>query len=796
MCAQTAASTRNKANVANNNDEVLNFREIFAKYLYHWPLYILLIAICGGVGFVYSKLVKPGYEIKASLVLSDDKNANSNSHKDALDQLELSDAPKIVENEMEIMKSRNLVSKVVNDLKLWVSYSQDSKLVKKEDLYKKSPVEFKIIKNNGLLGDHKFEVFIKDTDTFLLKGAFDKSKSFHFSNVLSNSFGLWTLTPTSTIKDYVGSTVIITASDPNAVADGYQKAITVTLVDKQASTVEISYTDKLPQRGKDVVNDLISRYNQANTEAKNVLTQATLDFIDKRLASLKGELAQAEGDVRSYKSSRGLNDISKQSDVYLQNTQSNDKELQEVNLQLGTVESIESYVNSPGRSNVPSTIGIADQGLASLVQKLVDLQQERERMLANTPESNPIFDPINSQIRSVRSAIKENVGSIKSNLIAKRRQLQNTGVKAQSLIRDVPGQEQALVGLMRTQTLKETLYNYLLQKREEVGLSYASTIADARLVDSAYVVPPKASKRMIPIAAGLAIGLFIPTGLILGRSSFRNRITNSRDITRIIASPLLSELTFEKSKNPIVVHDRGKFALAEEFRTLRTKLHYLHDRKEKGRVTLLTSSIASEGKSFVATNLAVALAASGRKTIILEMDLRKPRVTAVLDIQKDHAGISNYLSGETTEAKIVQKSELYPNLHVMGSGTYDTNPSELLEQDRAAKLFDWLRENYDDIIVDTPPVSIVTDAIILARLVDVTLYVVRQGYTPKTILPFIKNLEEEQHLPKLNIIFNGIEKGRYGYGGYTSYGYGDYIESKEARRKYSQSIFRDFFKRF
>ena len=793
MYAQTPAASRNKPKPVNSED-VLNFREILGTYLYHWPLYILLIIVCGGAGFVYSKLVVPGYEIKASIVLSDDKDAKS-SHKDVLDQLEVTDAPKIVENELQILKSRNLMSKVVYDLKLYINYSLDSKLVKKVDLYKKSPIEFQLI-NGQLIGDHKFEVVIKDANTFLLKGAFDKTKLFHFSQTLSNGFGTWKLNPTKDINDYIGSTIHVTVSDPNAVANSFQGAIAVNLLDKQASTIELSYTDQLPQRGKDVVNDVIYRYNEENMNAKNLLTQNTLDFIDKRLASLRGELSTAENDVQSYRSSRGINDISKQSDAYLQNTQSSDRDMQDVEIQLSTVRAIESYVNSPGRTSVPSTAGITDQGLSSLVQKLVDLQQERERMLANTPESNPIFDPINSQIKAARSAIKENIASAKTTLLAKKNQLQSFSNRAQSQIRSVPKDEQGLVTLMRAQQLKETLYNYLQQKREEVALSYASTQVDARTVDTAYVVPPKASKRMIPIAAGFAMGLFIPTGLILGRHTFRNRISTKKDITRAVGIPILSELTFEKSKNPIVVHDRGKFALAEEFRTLRTKLHYLHDKTEKGRVTLLTSSIATEGKSFVATNLAVALAASGRKTVILEMDLRKPRVTAVLDIKKDHVGISNYLSGETTEAKIIQKSELYPNLDVMGSGTIDTNPSELLEQERTAELFNWLRENYDDIIVDTPPVSIVTDAIILARLVDVTLYVVRQGYTPKTILAFMKNLEEEQHFPKLNIVFNGIEKGRYGYGGYTSYGYGDYVESKEARKKYSRGIFSDFFKRF
>jgi capsular exopolysaccharide synthesis family protein len=291
------------------------------------------------------------------------------------------------------------------------------------------------------------------------------------------------------------------------------------------------------------------------------------------------------------------------------------------------------------------------------------------------------------------------------------------------------------------------------------------------------------------------MGITVPLGIVYGRNSIRNRITSNKEILNALDVPILSELAYEKSKMPIVVHDRRKFAIAEEFRTLRTKLHYLHGKREKGRVTLLTSSISNEGKSFVATNLAVALAASGRKTIILELDLRKPKVSSIFNLEAKSPGISNYLNGEVSEKEILQSSVTYPNLDVMGSGDFYSNPSELIDQPRMEALINWLRLNYDDIIIDTPPVSIVTDAILLARLSDVTLYIIRQGFTSKILLPFIKNLNTENHFSKMNIIFNGMEKGRYGYSGY-GYGYEDYIADKGIKRKYSNSIFKDFFKRF
>ena len=799
MCAQQATSFRNIKPAAKDN-AVLDFREILAKYLYHWPLYVLFLIVTLTVAYAYSRIIKPGYEVKASMVIQgakDDKS--SSSDKSALEEIDIDHPPKIVDNEMQILKSRNLISKVVYDLKLWVDYTKESKLVKKENLYKKNPFDFKLINPKGLLGDQNFDIYIKDNKTFLLKGSNGKSKQFYFNEPLVNGFGTWALVPTKLLDDYIGSNINMHISDPNQVTDSFQQGLTLALVSPDASTIELDITDQIQERGKDFLNHLITRYNEFQQSEKNNLTQNTLAFIEKRLDSLKGELSSAEGKVETYQSSRGLTDIDKQSDMYRQNAQNNDKSLNDVNVQLSVINSIENYINSPRNTNAPSTLGFSDQALNTLIQRLADLQIQKEKMLATTPESNPIFDQLNREIASTRAAIKDNIGNIKQSLLAQKRQLSSVNNQVQSNIKSVPNQTRALVGLQRSKTLKENLYTYLLQKHEEVSLSYASSLTDAQLVDSAYVLPPKSSKRMVPFIAALVAGLILPTGIIYGRNSLKNKITSSKDILRAIESPVLAELSYEKSDEQIVVHDKGKFAIGEEFRILRTKLHYLHGKREMGRVTLLTSSISNEGKSFVSTNLAVTLAASGKKTAILEMDLRKPRVSAIFKLDSKHVGISNYLNGEVSETEIVQKSTTYPNLDILGSGEVYPNPSELLEQQRMEVLISWLRLKYDYIIIDTPPVSIVTDSIIIARVVDVSLYVVRQAYTSKALLPFIKSIEEEQHFPKMNIVFNGIQKGRYGYngyGGYGGYGYGDYIDDKEIKKKYSRSIFKNISKRF
>jgi tyrosine-protein kinase Etk/Wzc len=795
MCAQQ--STVYRTTPVSKEEDSVNLREVFQRYTYHWPLFILFFVISMTAALFYFKVKKPSYDLIATLQIQDDSKDNSkaNDNKSALDELNLMSPPKLVENEMEILKSVSLVNKVVYDLKLWVNYTHTSKLVKEQNLYKHSPVDFILVSKNGILTPEKFTIVIKDKNTFLIKRSDGKFTQFKFGQLLQNGFGSWQLIPTSLVDDYIGSTVNITLMDPEVVGSAYQSALKVDLVDKLASTVSVSVADQVPDRGKDFLNDLIKRYDEANREEINNLTQNTLDFIDNRLKTLQVELSQAESNVANFQSSRATPDIQKASDAAINSSMDNDKQLAQVNVNLEVVNNIEKYVNSPGSASVPSTFGINDPGLDGLISTLSQLEIEHARLASSIPLANPIFEPINLQIKTARQGIMDKIRNIKQSLLAQKRGLETYSQKYTSSLRNAPVETKAFAGLERDKTVKDDLFTYLLKKKEEVKLSYATMLANARLVDSAYELPGNVVKRYAPFGVAMALTFLLPIGIVFGRGAIKNVIIHSKEITKETDVPVLAELSFEKSKTPIVVLDRTMFAIAEEFRTLRTKLHYLHGKTEKGRVTLITSSVSNEGKSFVSSNLAVTIAASGRKTAILEMDLRKPRISAIFDVDDKHPGISNYLNGETTETKIIQKLSKYPNLDVLGSGDFYSNPSELLEQPRMATLIEWLRENYDDIIIDTPPVSIVTDAIIVAKQADVTLYTVRQAYTSKTLLGFIKTINDDQHFPKLNAIFNGVEKGRYGYTGY-GYGYGDYITDKKIKKKYSNSIFKDFSKRF
>lgn len=770
--------------IVKGNSSSFDFRQIAGKFLYHWPIFLVGFSLAFVGALIYLYFSVPTYEIKASILIPDEKKTSD--ERSALQEIEISQAPKLVENEIEVLKSRNIILEVVNDLQLWANYQQTSGL-KTQDLYTNTPIYLQLLKTNGSLKDQKLEIIIKDNNLYYFIDNKGKVHEHKFSEKYESNFGTWMLEPNYDLNILSGEKFIIALNDPELVANSYQNKIKVGLINKTAPVVGLTINDEVEQRGKDILNELIDNYNRVNITEKSKLQQSTLDFIDQRLVSISSELSTTEGQVEGFRSSRGLTDISSQSQVYLQNIQANDVKLNEVNVQLNIIDGIESYLNAnENLGNIPSIMGISDPGLSDLIQKLAQLQLQKEELLATTPEDNPIFNPLNRQINATREAIKGSLGNIKSAINSTKRELEGFNSRFETSIRNLPGQERQLVDIKRQQSTKENLYLYLLQKREELSFSYAATLADARVIDSAYAEPVKETKKSIVLAIAFILGFGFPAGFVIAKETFHNRVTQRREIEEVISAPIIMEIFHEKLNHPLVALERNGSGVGEQFRSLRTQLHFLHGKKNKGRITLLTSSIAEEGKSFVASNLAVALAASGRKTVILELDLRRPKILKIFDLPSNHAGLSNYLQNTAVLNEILQPSGVNPNLDVIGSGPIPSNPSELLEKQKIEELVSSLKMIYDDIILDTPPVQLVTDALILSRLTDVTLYIIRQGHTSKALFPYMENIFQKQQLPNVNIIFNGITAGKYGYG--EDYGKAYYGGIDLKKSYYSKSI--------
>lgn len=769
--------------------EVKNVRSIIAGYLYHWPMFLFCMAIALGAAFIYGKTLKPVNQITARIAIKDDKSQASTDQTDALKQLNITSQPKLIESEVEIIRSRPILGNLVNELNLWVSYAEATKL-KEVDLFNNSPIKFQMIKAAVPRVAVEYNVEIMDARRFSFSQAKGKTLIANFGSAVNTSVGNWKLELKGNAEQWVGRKLKLSLRNPEDVINEYQAKLG-TMINKSAPIIDLKIVDEVPERGEIVLNRLIEDYKKFNISEKNKETESTLRFIDQRLGLLTGELTSAEKDVEGYKSKNSITDITAKSEYFQQNLQMNDTRLTEVNLQLNVIDELEKYANAKNSGNAPATIGISDPGLLSLAGQLNKLQLQKDRMLATTPEGNPIFDGINDQIKSTKNALRENVKSIKSSLLSTRGQLNKISNKFEGSIKSIPGQERQYVSIKRQQGTKETLYLYLLQKREEVAMSYASTLSDVHTVEAAYSRPLPSKQPMIYSFAFIA-GLILPAGFIFAREAFRNKVLTTKEIEKATTVQVISEIVNKQGQLPIVIaSSRNSSPIGEQFRALRTSLSQIHNNQERGRVILFTSSISGEGKSFVSSNIAVSLALSGRKTIILELDLRKPKLTKIFKLDTSGPGLGDLLNGHVSKEDVIQQTSQHPNLYAMHAGEIVDNPSELLESKNMSDLIDSLRDEYDNILIDSPPLRLVTDAMILAPLSDMTMYLIRQGYTGKEELEFIRQLEDENMLPNLKLIFNGLDNDRYGYGYNYDYSYYSGPPSTDAK-----GHIQNFFKRF
>jgi tyrosine-protein kinase Etk/Wzc len=752
-------------------DNLEDLRDKISVYLRYWPFFILSIGICLGLAYLYLKSIDPIYTINAEFSINDEKNdqkadADRNVFKNA----------KIVTDEIEILKSRTLMKNVVYNLQLWTQYIKKGEL-KSVDIYATTPVRFSLIKGADNWAGHSIEIVIKNERDFFLKQPHSTS-TFTYGELLHSSWGSWKLEPTPNLKDYIGQTIRINLYNPESIIDNCLGSFNAFQLTEETSVIKLILREFVPERGEDILNGLINAYNITSNEHKNKATASTLNFLDERLVSISGELNAVEKNVEGYKSSRGITDISSNSKFYLDNVKDNDARLNEVNVQLQVIDQIQKYVTSPKSSGgAPATIGISDPGLISLIEQLNKLELQRDKLLSNTPEKNPILDPINRQIASTKTAIYENIKGIKRTFIATRNQLNKYGNSFESSIKKLPGQEREYISIKRQQSIKEDLYMYLLQKREEVALNSASKMVGSRVIDAAHYGSPESLNSSFAYALAFILGIIIPGGTVFAKEAFNNKINNIQQIEDAVFVPVLCELSYQKNMLLGNVLNSPRTMISEQFRILRTNLQNVNNNNSRhGKVTLLTSSMSGEGKSTITSNLGIVMSAAGRKTVIVDVDFRKSVIATKFNVKGD-IGLSGYLNGTEHKEDILQPSLIHPDLYIISSGGQPDNPSELLEKIEMEELIDWLRIHFDEIILDTPPIKLVADAMILAKFSDVNLYVIRYGFTYKSELKYLNQLSREQKLKNLNIIFNGVSlSNRYGYSG--DYGYQYYTHEK------------------
>ena len=749
------------------------FVKMMNKYLAYWPIFLIFLVFSSGLAYVYILYASPKYEAKASLIIKDEKKGNDDSK--LMESLNMINAKKIIENEIEVLQSRTLVDNVVNKLHLYAPVFQESKF-NSLSAYLEGPLTIEAF-DPSLVKKSKEKLYLKYD--FLNGIVFINNQPIGPINEwLNTAYGKFKFSPNEKYKvsnnqyPYYFNLLEVKEAAKDLLGN-----LKVTASNKLSSVINLSYRDYKTNLAEDVLNELIVAYNNEAIIEKNALAKKTLSLIEERLNIVGGDLSAIEQKIQQYKAGSEAVDITTQGQLFLQNVSANDQKLNDVNMQLSVINQLENHIQT-NNSNVgisPSTLGVIDPTLSQLLNSLNIAELEREKLKKTVAENNPLLVSVTDQINKIKPNIIDNIQSQRNNLEANKKYLAATNSRYNSMLHSIPLKERQLLEISRDQNIKSGIYSFLLQKREESELSYASNLSDTRVVNYAQSSNNPVSPNKLIIFAAIIVAAFgMPIGLINTMETFSPTILYRNEIEALTSIPIIGELVYNKSKKQLLIETGKRSFIAEEFRKIRFSLQYLGIDSSHNKI-LLTSSISGEGKSFIAANLAISFSLTGKKVALVDLDLHNASLGKIFSKDK-LPGVCEYLMGKKMVDEIINPVLKYDNLFFISSGGIQQDPSELLENGMIEQMISLLGKRFDVLIIDTAPIVLVTDAHVLSACCDTTLYVVRHKFTPKILLKRFDDNNEVNPLTNPAIIFNGVKKRGYlsnnsGYGyGYT---YGD-----------------------
>ncbi len=761
-------------------EEELDVKAFVDKYFrYYWYLYLLFAMLGIGLAYFYLQSTNSVYSIKSRLLIKEDKQKSFAPGDKLLKDLNLFGASENVSNEIQIIHSFSLMEQVVKALQLNVQ-SDYQTWIKTTPAYQKFPVILDTFSLNKELTQNsidldqnglKFEIKPVDYQQFELIHKDDNLGVFPFGEIVENKFGTFKFLIEPPFKFDTDTSLIITIKDPEGTTTSLVKNMQVSLVDLEATIVELSLNDQLPQRGLAILNQLIEIYNTQTIEDKNKITRNSLKFINERLDGITKELSAVESKVENYKRKHEISSGSAADlGIVMQEMSKYTEEENKLGVELSILESMANFLeNYQEFELIPANLSVANTALNSSIEAFNTLVLQRQKMLETANTSNPILVSNEQQLRSLSAIIKTTINNLRRNLSTKLNSISGLNQDLSGRLRKAPTQERGLLEIKRQQTVKENLYLYLLQKREETALSLIATSANSKTIDrprySKEAIYPKQS---LVYLGGLLGGLFLPFIFVVGKHLFETSISTEEDIQDLTNASIIGIVSKVKKDTIIAVKKNSRSAIAERFRLIRTNLQFLNKKRQQQTV-LITSSVSGEGKTFIAINLALSFAITKQRTIILGLDLRKPKMKEYLQHLHGGPGLSELLTGQTTLDESIHTYADESNLDYITSGAIPFNPHELLLEDSVAKLFADLKDRYDVILIDAPPVGLVSDAMLLSKFATDTIYVVRAGLTQKRMLEDANKLFLQKKLTNPYILLNGLNINS-GYG-YQRYGY-------------------------
>lgn len=760
-----------------NNEEEINLQEWLLRFVRQWKWFVLSVVLLLAASLIYLRYAPKIYEVNAALLLKDEKKGGG-SELMALQELNIFEAKNNVDNEIEILKTANLMEKVVREMDIYFEYYMSGRVRTSEVYGKDVPLRFWLPSGQtdsvpaarfkviyGERGALEFKGEYADEDFLVQSSIREKQVDLPFGSLLMEAGA-----------SEPGTEVEVKLRKPLAVARDILSDLEISLSSKTTTVVNLKLRTVHPRKGVEILEHFVEAYNRDNMEDQNLVAQNTALFLDERLDSITIELARVEQQVERYKQSQELTDISSEAQLFLQQSSQNEAKRLELETQLSIVQDLQSYLEqSDNADKLLPALGLQSQGLNNLINEYNTLLLQQLRLRTTASEDNKALIDLNRQLSALASNVKASLGREKRNLDILLANVEQQARLYSSKITSIPRQEREFMEIQRQQAVKAELYLFLLQKKEENALSMILVIPKAKVIDRPRSTSgPVAPRRNIIFVIALLLGLGLPVMIIVLREYFKFYIENKAELEKLSQVPVLGEIPRSQETGNIVLHQHSTNTLAEMFRLLRSNLLFVLGKDHK-KVILISSSVGGEGKTFMSINLGLSLAFLNKKVLIMGLDVRKPKLAEYLGLDTK-SGISLYLSGHSDRASLLKPSGVHPLLDVVAAGPIPPNPNELLASKELDELIEQYRQDYDYIILDSAPVGAVSDAYQLNRFADACLYVVRAEYTPKQSISEAEDIYKQKKLNNMYFLLNDsdIKKAgyRYGYGKKYGYGYG------------------------
>ena len=789
----------------------IDFQLIYTNLILNWKWFVLSLIVCLGLGYLYLRYATPAYQASTKVLIKDDDDSK---RRGSLGSSMIQSAANLgfmsnsngIDNEIEILSAHDLAQLAVHDMKIYVNYYHKSAfkdpLVYKEqevsvdlDLphLKKlnAPIKLSIEKEGTkyhVKGTYNLPIdafsFEKETSEF--EKTFDRLPA-----TISTRVGTLTFTPSKIYKLEDGEVLKAVIVSPEMAAKQYTKNLTVSQTSKTTTIAELVLNDENPQRALDYLNTLLKVYNRQANEDKNEIAYRTEQFINNRLQKINAELGNTEGQLESYKKRNKVIEMKLNATATIANSDAYAQKLQDANTQVELLNELGKYMNEPGNKYqpIPSNVGLTDESSTELINQYNKIALDRNNALHAASETSPTVTPLTAQLDALTTSIKRAMRQAKLGMEIQRNSIAKQAAEYAGQIGNSPEQERVLTQIGRQQEVKSGLYLMLLEKREENSISLAATADKGKIIDAPSFIGKVSPKSPIIMLIALVLGLAIPAGILFLIEFFKYKIEGHEDVIKLTQIPVIADIPVasdaakKEEKADIVVHQNVNNLMEEIFRGLRTNIQFMLKSDEK--VMMFTSSTSGEGKTFVASNIGISLALLGKKVIMVGLDIRKPRLAELFQIDNHHNGITNLIIRDHNSWEDIQNqilsSGVNSKLDLLMAGPVPPNPGELVTRASLDDIINQLKQHYDYIILDTAPVGLVNDSLQLGRLADLCVYVCRADYTPKASFGMINSLSAENKLPNMCLVLNGVDLSKkkhsfyYGVGKYGKYGkYGNY----------------------